>query len=207
MAKSQDHARGKRFDEQKTYWLKGDTLNALWEEIRKSRALGGLNTSITETPDGRQVHSKGGALPKHPWELYRNGDGWSVYPATVNGVHLPTLGGVSLFDPVPPVALADGSGDLSLYLEFDVDCEATEASDGTFFALSGSEELSNVIITGSPGTQVDIEVDPDTGAVTPGHYVHLLGTVAGGEKTSQPQRFSLYFTLCAGGGLLISSYG
>lgn len=197
-----------KFDDGKTYLVKGKTLNALTDEIRRNRPLAGKGTSIRETPDGRQVDADLTAMwPKHPWNIYAFGAGWAVYPAGVNGTHHPTMGGVDLRDATPPSVAADGAGDLDLYLEYDADGTSAPGIGGLFHIVNGSQVLSDVVVTTTGGSTEEVTCDPDTGVVTPGHYVFLIGSVRSHRVTAQEMRFSVNFTLCAGGGMTPNGYG
>lgn len=188
------------------------SLMKLLKPVLKSLHISAEGIDVQEMGDGGiHLRGKGGAgESKHLWEPYRTTvdetTGWAIYPATVNGTILPLLeGGDSIFT-VPPPLLPDDT-DFSVYLEYDVDADSQEASDGTFFLLSGSQELSNVNVTTSPGGETAIAVNPSTGVVTPGHYVYLLAMVVDGVVEAQPMRFSVYFNLCSGGGMTVSAYG
>lgn len=48
-----------KFDANKTYWVKGKTLNAIIEAIRANRPLAGSGIMIAEAHDGRRISTDG----------------------------------------------------------------------------------------------------------------------------------------------------
>lgn len=198
----------KSFDEGRTYLVRGATLNALWEAVHKSKPIAGANTKVRETHDGWAVDAEaGGEFPKHPWEIYRLGEGWAVWPASVQGTEMPTIGGVPLDDSDPPVVVPDGAGNVGFWLKFNMDGESAEGVGGIYRLVSGSQSISGVVVSTSPGSTTEVSCDPSTGEVTPGHYVFEIGSVALGRKVAQEMRFSVSFTLCGGGGVTPQAYG
>jgi hypothetical protein len=188
--------------------ISGKRLKQVVKEILKALPVAGSGVKIEEGPHGRMIHSTASmVLPKHPWELYENEGGWSVFPATVNLTHQPTLEGVSLFAVPPPVMIPDGSGNLEAWLSFDLDASSTVGIGGLYRLLSGSQVLSNVEVDYADTGTTEVSVDEGTGTVTPGHYSVLIGTIVGGVKASQVLRFSTFFNLCGGGGLSPVPYG
>jgi hypothetical protein len=203
----------------------GDELGSVVSSERMNALQDGLRGALTpdslRTGPGLRLRRSGNSatvsmrrrrgglisVPRHPWELYANGEGWSVWPATVNGTHQPTYEGESVFAVPPPVIPTDGSGNLEVWLEFDLNASSAEGIGGFFFLISGSQVLSNVVLTTASTGVTEVSVDNGTGTVTPGHYSFLVGSVVAGAKNSQPMRFSVQFTLCAGGGLSPIAYG
>lgn len=201
-------SKARQFDDTKAYWVKGETLNALWEAIRKSKPLAGRNTSVRETPDGRVVDSTGGpGVGRHPWELYFGSEGWRVHPATVNYEHTPTMGGVSLDDEEPPEVSAGFDGELDAWLTFKLDAEAKEGFGGVCRLVSGSEIVSDVEVVFTEGTTTPVAVGAESCEVTPGTYYILIGSVRGNVKVAQYMRWSVYFSVCTGGGITPLAYG
>ncbi len=173
--------------------------------IIKALPVPGTWLKAEEGPHGRTFHVTL-EIPKHPWQLYPLGNGFAVYPANVQLDIMPTMDGVPLNDSVAPVTEYLG-GDLDFYLEFDATAASAEGIGGVYQLISGSQILSNVEVTPAGGTTTPIEVDPDTGIVTDGHYVVLIGSVRDGRVTAQNLRFSVNFNLCAGGGMEPKGYG
>jgi hypothetical protein len=197
-----------QFSDAKTYLLRGKTLNRLMEAIRRNRPIAGKGTTIRETADGRQIESEAILkLPKHPWQLYPNEGAWSVFPAGVNLVHEPAIGGVLLANVPPPVLIPDGSGNLEAWLSFDLDATSSVGIGGVYRLTSGSQVLSNVEVGDTDTGTTEVSVDEGTGVVTPGHYSVQIGAVVAGKVTAQYLRFSIHFNLCGGGGLSPSAYG
>lgn len=189
------------------------SLMKLLKPVLKKLHISAEGIDVQELGDGG-IHLKGEGgsdLPKHPWQLYRatseETSGWAVYGATVNGTHQPTLEGEGNIFNEPPPLLPDDVPSFSVYLEFDMTGSSWQASDGKYYLLSGSQVLSGVNVTTSPGAVSPIEANPDTGEITDGHYVYLVAVVTGGKVTAQPMRFSVNYSICSGGSLQISAYG
>ena len=55
---ARDNPKDKRFDDDKTYFVKGRTLNAIWAAIRAMKLVAGEGIELTQTPDGIEIHRK-----------------------------------------------------------------------------------------------------------------------------------------------------
>ncbi|QIF04638.1 hypothetical protein [Roseimicrobium sp. ORNL1] len=165
-------------------------------------------------PGGRGLELKkqrgaASSLPHHPFELYRTRvddvTGWAVYPASVNGIIEPEIDGISIFSiPAPFLTVEEN---FTAYLNFNLDGTKRLGNDGKWYLVPGKQQLSNVVISLLPGEEVGVAVDPDSGILTQGHYVYPIGEVAAGEVVEQTRRFSVYFTVCNSGQLVMAEYG
>lgn len=144
---------------------------------------------------------------RHPWMLYQNGHGWSVYPAIINGHIEPTIAGTRM-SYVPAPIFSIGSGQHQFWFRFSADAESVEKLDGRYQLRPNSFELSGFSVSTSGGVTTNLSVNEETGNVTPGTYYMRIGVVTNQRVTAQDLHFNLHITLCGTyGGLSIQPYG
>lgn len=174
-----DTTPAKPFADNKTYWLKGRTLNSMWAAIRANKPLPGVGTETRQTHDGIEISVPiAREVPSLvPWTL-RVGSGPTkrlVSPGTAFN-RVPTIGGVRIDAPTPPELSIFLGSHHYIYLRTEV---AYDFIDGFIAGFSVSQ--GNVILIASMVANPSTLDEPEFGLF----HTHMHTISASGEVLAQ----------------------